>query len=777
MMLRATPLLGLGLALAAVACGDDELAPSGTGGEGGGGTTTTTSTGTGDGGGGGDATTTTTTGSGGEDPCQLLTPQEAQVFFASWALHGVEAPVDAPLDDTYRTRLTVELYADDGSGTLPPLEEGVFDLTIPPDDNYGTCQHCVLLVGYDASKQPVRAFSPTEGTMIVTDLGGEDAWPPSVTGRLEGVRLAEVTQNEDFTWEFIPGGECFRVADWGFDTTPGSVEECGSAEACGHEGMEICEPETGTCGEGQCSLTFDPPFCAEDELCLSQLGALDGSDGGPALGACYAACDPAAPDCDDGEACVPLGPTQAVGYCLAVGGPAVGQPCDPSDIATGCEEGSVCRGEPATCAAICDYLTEDAGCPAETYCAQDNACRPARHGDAAAVGEACDDVAPLLFDCGIEGDAFRGLCINFFPGDVGTTCERMCRIGEAGACPGDEECLGLFSNPEVGICRAPAVCGDGELDVIGGEICDDGNDDGGDGCSADCREAELGPLCESAPDLPLGVDVEASNEGGPTGYTSSCDPYVVNPVARWTFTPPAAGRLTVELSSVADLGLSVLGDCVDSGSELGCANFFGDDVVLIDFTAASATPALVLVRGANPSETGDFVLHAEFVEAVCGDGSVGGAEICDDGNVDDGDGCSADCATIEWAEVCADLPLLPLDEPVVGDTTDGSSFYDLAGFCSWAGGSGPERAFRFVAPSTGTLSLELQEPEANFSLFVMQGCGPVTDESYLACSNFSQPGFAESTMVEVTEGDELTIVVDGFTPTQAGPFTLTATLD
>ena len=42
----------------------------------------------------------------------------------------------------------------------------------------------------------------------------------------------------------------------------------------------------------------------------------------------------------------------------------------------------------------------------------------------------------------------------------------------------------------------------------------------------------------------------------------------------------------------------------------------------------------------------------EVVQAVCGDGVVEGAEACDDGNQDDGDGCAADCSAVEAGWSC-----------------------------------------------------------------------------------------------------------------------------
>ena len=40
--------------------------------------------------------------------------------------------------------------------------------------------------------------------------------------------------------------------------------------------------------------------------------------------------------------------------------------------------------------------------------------------------------------------------------------------------------------------------------------------------------------------------------------------------------------------------------------------------------------------------------------AICGNGTVEAQEACDDGNTEDGDGCSADCTTIESIPECSE---------------------------------------------------------------------------------------------------------------------------
>jgi hypothetical protein len=312
----------------------------------------------------------------------------------------------------------------------------------------------VLLVAFDLGGTPKRAFYPASGVMELEQVPVD--FEPVIVGRAREMEIVEVTQNEDFTWEVLPGGDCFYVDEWAFDTRPVDGGACESAEECPNEATQVCEPDTGTCGPYQCSLTFDPPFCDQGEVCLSQLFDPDQNVSGAAIGACYRECDPASPaGCDAGQICRPLGPTQAFGVCVATGAAAIGESCTPRDISTECVAGAVCTGEPGKCARICHFLTPKAGCDAGRYCALSNLCELPETGDDAAIGELCHPASPELVECGIEGDAFRGLCMKFFFEDPALTCERLCRTGDP-ACPNGEICLGIFSNPVVGPSAATA---------------------------------------------------------------------------------------------------------------------------------------------------------------------------------------------------------------------------------------------------------------------------------------------------------------------------------
>lgn len=747
--------------LALLGCGGD---PSSTT------TSSSSSTGT-----GGTSNTGGSGGTGGAPACQQLTPGPATINFAAFtAWVSLAAKVDAPLDGYPKTRLTFELYQDDGSGTLPELAPGSFTLGTGADASYGTCQHCVLLVAYDSLDRPRRAFFQASGTMELTQLDPNDFGV--VAGEVRDVHLVEVTQDADLTWHTVPNGLCFDVPSWKFDTRPIDGGPCTSAEDCPNETSQICDIATKTCQPGQCSLTGDPPFCNGDEICLSQIGDLAGSgSGGPAVGACYPTCTPGfAGECGAGKTCLPLGPTQDIGVCLAVGDAPAGAPCASPDVGTGCAEGAVCVGEVATCAPLCNYLSAESGCPQGTYCTLTNVCRPLESGDTALAGEPCNSASLELTDCAPEGDAFRGICTKFFPNAPTLTCERLCRT-DAPACPANHTCLPAFSNPSVGICHPKPVCGDGVVDVIGGEYCDDHNTTSGDGCNADCTAAELGPLCSKAEPLQLGAFVVSTNEDGIRGYASACDPFNATPTKTYAFTVPGPGRLSLELDSPHALGLSVLGDCADNASELACREEpqAGTTRLHLDFTDTPAKPALVVVRGQSPLDEGLFGLFASFTPAVCGDGQVGGPEVCDDGNTQGGDGCSADCKTIEWPQVCAALPALDTTTANSGDTTNGSTYFDTSGTCGFALGAGLSRAYAFTAPSAGTLSLSLASA-ADLVLYVEKDCGPVDTSEYVSCSNSGQAGEIESTSVPLTAGEHITVIVAGFSDTDAGAFTLSA---
>ena len=143
------------------------------------------------------------------------------------------------------------------------------------------------------------------------------------------------------------------------------------------------------------------------------------------------------------------------------------------------------------------------------------------------------------------------------------------------------------------------LCGDGQRGS--GESCDDGNTNGGDGCSATCL-------------------IEAG------------------------FTCPTAGQPCVPATTVlCGDGQLQAGEGCDDGNAMGGDGCSATCLIEAGFTCPTAGQPCV------PATT-----------VLCGDGQRGSGESCDDGNTDGGDGCSATCL-IEAGYTCptAGQPCVP----------------------------------------------------------------------------------------------------------------------
>ncbi|HQK16255.1 MAG TPA: DUF4215 domain-containing protein [Polyangiaceae bacterium] len=185
-------------------------------------------------------------------------------------------------------------------------------------------------------------------------------------------------------------------------------------------------------------------------------------------------------------------------------------------------------------------------------------------------------------------------------------------------------------------CVSTVVCGDKR--ISGQETCDDGNDVSGDGCSSDCQ-LEPGWICPvegvRCVAAACGDGIVAGNEecddGTPTsgdGCSSDCkrEPGWACPTPGEPCHPTVCGDGIREGDEACDDGNDVIGD--------GCNPF------------CEVEP--------DCSKGGACV-------SACGDGMMlpGDDEECDDGNTKSGDGCSADCKIeigFECKTVKTDLP-------------------------------------------------------------------------------------------------------------------------
>ncbi|MCC6623360.1 MAG: DUF4215 domain-containing protein [Deltaproteobacteria bacterium] len=198
------------------------------------------------------------------------------------------------------------------------------------------------------------------------------------------------------------------------------------------------------------------------------------------------------------------------------------------------------------------------------------------------------------------------------------------------------------------------VCGDGL--VRGNEPCDDGNTDGGDGCSAACA-VEYGWFCEGPAGGPsacgatcgdglLGAGAETCDDGDASSG-DGCSPTCA-PEPGWTCAPnPNRDGTPANPDSLC------AATCGDGRIAVGAETCDDGDASDGDGCSATCVPEAGWSCEANPQSQGTPAAPDSLCAATCGDGDVAvGAETCDDGDAAGGDGCSASCA-LERGWVCA----------------------------------------------------------------------------------------------------------------------------
>jgi cysteine-rich repeat protein len=207
-----------------------------------------------------------------------------------------------------------------------------------------------------------------------------------------------------------------------------------------------------------------------------------------------------------------------------------------------------------------------------------------------------------------------------------------------------EECDDGDQSPSCDVDCTFAVCGDTHANPAAGEECDDGNAASGDGCSSACRLERCG---DGVVDEPAGEQCDAG------GQSPACD-------VDCTFASCGDGLVNAAAAEECDDGDTVSGDGCSEGCRIercdsngSCRESYCGDGV-IDEAAGEECDA-------GNVETADCDL--DCTSALCGDGHVNPArgESCDDGNTMSGDGCSAACrlercgdGTLDPGEICDD---------------------------------------------------------------------------------------------------------------------------
>ena len=358
-------------------------------------------------------------------------------------------------------------------------------------------------------------------------------------------------------------------------------------------------------------------------------------------------------------------PTDASG-CKAESPPGCGDGINNQGGIEACDDGNTLPGD--GCNGICK-VEPNWECPPAGPCTRKYVCGDSSVGP----GEVCDDGNALDGDgcnatCTVQDPAF--LCVPGKPctriaqcGNKRIEAGEKCDDGNADAGDGCGATCQLepgYVCPKPGAaCKLAPRCGDSVVSAVLGEACDDGNTDDGDGCSANCKVKGAGCVCIpgqkcNCPTVVCGNGVIEGDEKCDDGNADAGD--------------GCSAACTIERGFACPFtGAPCVPDC-------------GDGIVLAPMEQCD--PGVQATNMAQAcSKTcrwnGGWVCSGSPVSCrptTCGDGEREGTESCDDGNTTPGDGCSPTCrvepscssATGKCTSKCGDGIVMPAqpDGPV-----------------------------------------------------------------------------------------------------------------
>jgi len=226
----------------------------------------------------------------------------------------------------------------------------------------------------------------------------------------------------------------------------------------------------------------------------------------------------------------------------------------------------------------------------------------------------------------------------------GDGCSPSCQVEVDHVCP-----------PAGGACSDLRACGNGVL--TSDEACDDGNQVGGDGCSADCNSVDPGwqcrvpgrkcvPLCGDGV-ITAGEKCDDGNADSDDGCSSTClvEPGADCPAPGQPCSHAECGNGKTEAGEGCDLGPL---NGLFNGDGTGCSKTCTKEPICRGTTGSGMTHECAITCGNANKETG---------------------EDCDDGNLNDGDGCSHDCK-LEPGFMCSTMPK-PDTQPCTQPTNSG----------------------------------------------------------------------------------------------------------
>lgn len=330
------------------------------------------------------------------------------------------------------------------------------------------------------------------------------------------------------------------------------------------------------------------------------------------------------------------------------------------------------------------------------------------------------------------------------------------------------------------------TCGNRAVDP--GEECDDGNLADNDGCSGSCilESAFAGDVCPGATialaqtGSALHGTVTGTTAGAYNQYGSACGGGS-GPDAVYSFTPTTSGKAVVTFTGDYLGIVSARTTCADTASESACSAMLTAGATnTFEFPVFAGTPSFLFVDG-YAGASGNFTLDVDISLAACGNGLAELPERCDDGNLTDGDGCTATCAFEAGGVLnqCPGQPFLlsgaagaPRTVSFAGNTlTEGADTTNgIATGCFFADGN--EMIYAVQSDVEGSAHVQLTAGYRRSAVHVRRECAV---RSYqVDCAVSVAPGDTDLDL-PVSAGEWFYVFVDGLRDF-GGPFTATVTV-
>ncbi|MDX9720543.1 MAG: DUF4215 domain-containing protein [Myxococcota bacterium] len=353
--------------------------------------------------------------------------------------------------------------------------------------------------------------------------------------------------------------------------------------------------------------------------------------------------------------------------------------------------------------------------------------------------------------------------------------------------------------------RTPG-CGDGIVE--GAEECDDGELLDGDGCSASC-ELESGFACFGSPSAclpgstqPCGTaflmttdSLQLTGDNWSTSFTdeflleASCTERTGSREAKFEIPMSAGQILEVSEHGALDSVISLLvGSCDDTTA---CeVSSDSAETTGVSYTATADVTVFAIVEAWSSTSTSAFDIRLSLRTPGCGDGVVEGTETCDDGELLDGDGCSATCE-VEAGYRCTGEPSV-CTLPPPGDTCDSAimvsgsetingtfdgffndyTFSSGTSSCTGYTANGPDIAYQVDLLSGQVLDVELDGATADTSLYILTDC---SDTSSCLVGDDSTSG-AEFVSYTATADQTVYVIADAYITAATGAYELVITI-